>query len=235
MILMLFECLTSMKSVGHLIKKFLGSPHGEKFFSKDSDREMARSELSYKHRLNMMPVVSADGEEKPLLVVIKGTRIPYRTVIREWVTYLETPVINLLWGAVIATRQDNGDVDSANFHAWGGKFVSYLQDLLANWRKCVLIYDAYRAHISVQVLELFHAKQIIFYTFRAHISEKTQPLSTVAFAAFKSHLNRIAAEVTLADGNINIDIFSFTCILKEAYHCTFTKEVIIAGVLRTGL
>lgn len=53
----------------------------------------------------------------------------------------------------------------------------------------ILIYDGYKSHMSLQVLELFSQNKIIVYDLPAHTSGNPQPLDVVAFSVFKSSLN----------------------------------------------
>eukprot|EP00178_Gracilaria_changii_P018579 TRINITY_DN531_c0_g1_i1.p1 TRINITY_DN531_c0_g1~~TRINITY_DN531_c0_g1_i1.p1 ORF type:complete len:353 (+),score=29.71 TRINITY_DN531_c0_g1_i1:40-1059(+) len=130
-------------------------------FPRRGSRDMVMNDYHYKNRITMMPVVSAAGDCGPLLVVVKGSRIPYRTVLKNGVAIQEAPTVSLPRNAVIATRCDTGGVDSVNFKAWAQRFVAYVHSLTINGRKVLLVYDAYRAHLSLEVLELFHQNNII--------------------------------------------------------------------------
>ncbi len=69
-------------------------------------------------RSTMMPVVSAAGDAGPVLFVFKGKSLPYRRVARGGVIVTETFADYLPRGAVVASREDRGGVDSVNFFNW---------------------------------------------------------------------------------------------------------------------
>lgn len=86
------------------------------------------------------------------MVVLNCTRIPYGTVLCNGCKVQETPKVNLPPGAFIATRAETGGVNSVNIQSWAEKFVSYVIEFTSGGRKMLLIYDAFRAHISLGVL-----------------------------------------------------------------------------------
>lgn len=65
---------------------------------------------------------------------------------------------------------------SKKFRNWANKFVEFVADLTANNRKLLLIYDGYRAHLSLEVVEIFANNNIAMYALRAHTSGNTQPI-----------------------------------------------------------
>ena len=55
----------------------------------------------------------------------------------------------------------------------------------------LLIYDGYRGHLSLAVLELFERNNISFYVLRDHTPGKTQPLDAVLFSVFESRFQNL--------------------------------------------
>lgn len=49
-----------------------------------------RSGLVSTHRTTIMPLKSSAGDVVPVLYVLKGTQMPYRTVVRKGVEHVET-------------------------------------------------------------------------------------------------------------------------------------------------
>ena len=133
----------------------------------------------------MMPAVSASGECGPTLFVFKD-RIHYRNVLRNGVVYTETLTDYLSNNSVVASRDQLGGVDSVNFLSWEHQFVSHVKHFTSNGPKVLLIYDGYRAQMSLEVLQLFKQNGIIVYALPAHTSGKTQPLDLICFAIFKA-------------------------------------------------
>lgn len=56
----------------------------------------------------MMPVISAAGEAGRLLIIFKGTEIPYRDVLHNGNVRTETPPAYLPRRSVLATRAEEG-------------------------------------------------------------------------------------------------------------------------------
>ena len=128
--------------------------------------------FKYEDRVTMMPVISAAGEAGPPLFVIKEKRMAYRNVLRNGKTYIESPVSTLPRRSVLATGIEAGAVDSMNFLSWSDSFTEFTKDLRDEGRKVLLIYDGYRSHFSLQVLEEFYKNRVILYALPSHTSEK---------------------------------------------------------------
>ena len=111
--------------------------------------------FKYEDRVTMMPVISAASEAGPPLFVIKGKQMSYRNMLRNGKTYIESPESSLPRRSVLATRIEGGGVDSKNFLSWADSFIEFTKDLRAEGWKVLLIYDGYRSHLSLQVLEEF--------------------------------------------------------------------------------
>jgi len=97
-------------------------------------------------------------------------------------------------------RPELGSVDGTNFLEWAKVWIESNADIPKAGRSILLIYDPYRSHMSLAVLELFQKNNIIVYASPGHTSGKTQPLDVVIFGIFKSALRDIllsAVEVKL--------------------------------------
>ena len=199
-----------------------------------SGQDICMQEFKNVPRVTMLPVISADGQTGPPLFVFKGLRLPYRNVLCNGRVRTETPACNLPINSCLALRQENGGVDTVNFLHWAYSFVSFVGPLVANNRKVLLIYDGYRAHLSLDILELFYHNNIIVYALPAHTSGKLQPLDTVLFSVFKNSLNKACGRVSLVDQDKPLDIFDFCSLLREAYIDSFTVRNIRASFERAG-
>lgn len=156
-----------------------------------------------------MPCSSAPEETGPPLFVFKHHTLPWRRVLRKGATQVETYADFLPQGSVVAAREEGGGVDSANFLSWARHFVDSVRDLTAGGRKVLLIYDGYRSHMSLAVLEFFKTIGDIVYALPAHTSGKTQPLDLVSFALFKTKLDELLSSVASLWRLDVIDSFEF--------------------------
>ena len=169
------------------------------------------------------------------LFFIKGKRVPYRKVLRSGAVYSETPLCKLPRHSVLATRSEGGGVDRTNFIWCALRFVDYTKDLRLLGRKVLLIYDAYRSHISLEVLEVFLRNGIVVYALPAHSSGKTQPVDVVLFAAFKGALNNAVSNCSgFCDGR-TLDLFDLCSVMRKSYEVSFTRRNVMAGFRRAGL
>ena len=87
--------------------------------------------------------------------VFKGLRLPFRNVLCNGRVLTEASACNLSINSCLALGQESGGVDTVNFLHWAYSFVSFVGPLVANNRKVLITYDGYRAHLSLDVLELF--------------------------------------------------------------------------------
>lgn len=198
-----------------------------------TDIEMA--EFDYKHRVTMMPVVSAAGVTGPPLFVFSGTRVQYEVIEADGIRVPRPVTHRLPTSSCIATRDTLGGVDTRNFLSWAHEFVKFTWYLRQNRQKILLVFDGYRAHLSPPVLELFHANDIIVYALPSHTSGKLQPLDCAIFSAFKSALRSITADMVLMGDEKLLDQADLCSILRAAYNRAFTQDNIKAGFRNSGL
>lgn len=115
-----------------------------------------------------MPENNAAGECGPTLFIFKGQSMPYREVIRNGTARLQTYADILPPNSVLAFREDRGGVDSTSFNNWAVLFVESVRDLTARGRNVLLIFDAYRSHLSLQLLYYFRDNGAVVYALLAH-------------------------------------------------------------------
>ena len=101
---------------------------------------------------------------------------------------IETPLCNPPYGAIAVTREESGGIDTPRFPDWGYSFVEYFEPLTKTGRMVSLIYDGYRAHLSLAGLDVFHKNKILVYVLPSHTSRKTQTIDDVPFSVFKNRL-----------------------------------------------
>ena len=138
--------------------------------------------IGYDKRVTIMPVISVAGETGPCLFVYKGKSFPYRCYDENGQEKIDTIAHQLPRWAVVAMLAEGKGVDSNNFCEWTSSFVDYVSDPTTNDRKLLLIYDGYRSHMSLSVLQLFAENNIVVYALPAHTSGKIQPLYVLSFA-----------------------------------------------------
>ena len=122
-----------------------------------------------------------------------------------------------------------------NYLNCGFVFVESVKDLTANNRKLLLIYDAYRSHTTLNVLDLFHRNKIIVYALAAHTSRKTEPLDVVMFSPFKNALNESMNLACTRGKTDGLHVFEFCGMLSYAYRVSFSEKNIITAFKKSGI
>ena len=113
--------------------------------------------------------------------------------------------------------------------------MDYTKDLRLLGRKVLLLYNAHRSHISLEVLEVFLRNGIVVYALPAHSSGKAQPLDFVLFAAFMGALNNAVSSCSgFCDGR-TLDHFHLCSVMGKAYEVSFVRSNFMAGFRRARL
>eukprot|EP00171_Calliarthron_tuberculosum_P006015 IDg6015t1 len=206
-----------------------------RFLDRRGLQDLKIAEFRRTHRVTMLPAISAAGSVAPPLFVFKGKKIPYREVLLGGKAVVQTYADLLPRHSLLACREDRGSVDSVNFFNWAKVFVESVRDLTAGGCKVLLIYDAYRSHMSLNVLNLFRQNGIVVYALQAHTSGKTQPLDVVVFSAFKNALNESLNAAASSDCLDVYDTFDFCGMLSSAFRKYFTPENVISSFRRSGI
>jgi len=207
----------------------------KKYLTRNAVNDSRIAQFANTSRVTMMPAICADGSAHLPLFVFKGRCLPYREIERNGIKGLDTYQGRLPRNAIVCSRQENGGVNSEIFYSWATQFVKMAGDLTANNRKVLLIYDGYRSHMSLKVLNLFYANDIIAYALPAHTSGKTQPCDVVLFGCFKDELNKVMNSM-LSPGDVHVwDMLDFCSMLREAYERSFTPVNIRASFRRAGV
>jgi len=186
-------------------------------------------------RVTMMPVIFASGHVGNPLFVIRGTRVRYRVLSKDGKDYIESITDCLPRHSMITTREDLAGVDKHNFLRWAQAFVQEVKDLTTGGRKVLLIYDGYRSHMGLRVLETLDKGNVIAYALPSHTSGTTQPLDVSIFGPFKQHLSESVNRIFSPFRCVDYDIFDFLKLLHAAYLKAFTVLNVQSGFRRTGL
>lgn len=186
-------------------------------------------------RATVMAIMNARGDTGPPLFVFKGARPPYRQVVVNGRICTETYASHIPKGSVIAMRDGVGGVDSVNFLAWAKRFVEHVRPLTEKNRKVLLMFDAYRAPLSLAVLELFHENGAIVYAIPAHASGKTQPCYLVLFGRYKAELTRALTCTLRVDTVVQFDMYDYCKLMAHAYHEAFSRGDVRNSFERAGL
>eukprot|EP00171_Calliarthron_tuberculosum_P006070 IDg6070t1 len=216
-------------------REVAGAALRRRYMTRSGGGDLRLPDFASVHRSTMMPVISAAGEAGPVLFAFKGSTLPYREVVCGRDVVVETLADRLPRTAVVTTRAECGGVDSGNFYLWATHFVAFIAPLTAGGRKVLLLYDGYRAHMTLRVLELFDRHNIVAYALPAHTSGKTQPCDVVLFASYKAKLREALVSAVREGTADKIDVFEYCALMRAAYEEAFTSKVIKSSFLRAGV
>lgn len=126
--------------------------------------------------------ISSDGQYGSALFLFKHY-IPYLKTIENGTDKFETPANKLAKCSLLATKDSLGGLDSKTF--WKGQSTMYNgRNKIFGNGKCLLIYDGFCAHLSLQAVNRFAENDIIVYALPIYTSGTNQPLDLVLFFQF---------------------------------------------------
>ena len=93
----------------------------------------------------------------------------------------------------------------------------------------LLMYDAYRSHMTLRVLKHLLAHNIIVYGLLSHTSGRTQSCETGVFRNLKQAVNDAMFEVGRAPDAIPMNIYELCALLHYTYRCAFTTPNLMSA------
>lgn len=136
----------------------------------------------------------------------------------------------------MTTWKDVAAVEYAKFREWAVALIEDTKDLRANDRKLLLIYDGYRSHLSIHVLEKFRDAGMIAHALPAFTIGRTQPFDMGVFSPFKTHFGSLVVQCASGRAQKKVyDEFNVCKVLIQAYEISSTAFNIKAGFRRSGI
>lgn len=99
----------------------------------------------------------------------------------------------------------------------------------------LLIYDGYRSHMTLRVLQHLRDSNVIVYALPAHTSGKTQPCDTGIFGVFKQAMNDAMQKAADADRDEVINLFELCAMFRHACNTALTRVNIMYAFERAGV
>ena len=156
-------------------------------------------EASASHPTQGGQELSHDGDAGPTLYVFKGSGIPYRTVLKDVNSVVESVSDIMPRGALVTVRRHSAGVETTDVFEWAIRFVNHVRDLTANRRKVLLIYDGYRSHMSFKVLHFF--EQMGWSFMRYPIPHLETPIRWMSLCSTFTRMPSTRPFVTLSTGS----------------------------------
>ena len=228
----IWNCDESCATPGRAAK---GKQTSRVYVERAGAREAKIEHFLSTNMVTMLSAVNYADETVPLMLVFKGSRLPYRVVVQEGINTVQRYAGCLPRESIVSRRCEGGGVDIKIFLEWCEHFICNVRDLTRGGRKLLLILDGYRSHMSLAALEAFDFNNVIVYALPAHTSGKTQPFGCGIFLLFKGALKE-AINLAVAKDKINTwDTFAFCSMLRYAYKKAFTNGSIISAFCRSGI
>ena len=212
-----------------------GQTNLHRLLRRNTRSELRAPNFSYNSRVTLMPCISAGGDAGPPLFAFKGARLPYRVVIQNGVECTETLSTHLPQNSLVNMREVIAGVDGESFHQWAKVFTDYVSHLTENVRHVLLIYDAYRSHLSLRVLQQFEQHRVVVYALPSNTAQKTQPCDALLFAVFKNRLNHEIIAVSEIQNSPPLVVYDICKVLNVAYECAFIPTVIKSSFAKCGI
>lgn len=108
-------------------------------------------------------------------------------------------------------------VTAFSFYKLAEVFVQSISYLLQDGRKVLLLFDGYRSHMHLNVLEYLDKNGVVVYALPAHTSGKTQPCDTGVFRGLKREVSKAASEVGRIPAASPMNVYDFCSLLNYAY------------------
>eukprot|EP00171_Calliarthron_tuberculosum_P002640 IDg2640t1 len=209
-------------------KKVVGA-RSTRCYTKGADFEKNLS------RVTLLGCISAAGEAFLPMWIFKGKRLPFRfRQMPDGSQKAESAAHLLPPGSLHGTRPEVGGVDTKIFVSWCKHFVQRVEYLTREGKKVLLVYDGYRAHMSLECLQILKDGSVEVYVIPAHTSGVTQPLDVGVYSSFKNRINENLLAMTEATtGPLSLyDMCSAFC---AAYNNAFRRENIMSGFAKSAL
>ena len=131
-----------------------GSARTKRIVRRESSVDSCTPYFTYTNRITLMPVVNAAGEAGPCLFDFEGSQLPFRNIVVGDHIQTGTPTSDLPTQSVVRIEPGSPGVKNESFLSWAKCFTSYIAHLLRDGRKVLSIYDGYRSHLSLELIEL---------------------------------------------------------------------------------
>ena len=99
----------------------------------------------------------------------------------------------------------------------------------------LLLYDAYRSHMSLESLTILEEGGVIAFALPAHTSGTTQPLDAGLFQPFKNEINRVIDTISPVSDDAGLDIFDLCKVLKRSYEDVFIPYNMRKAFMKSGV
>ena len=178
-----------------------------------------RTQGTSEHISVLCCVNAAGGTVPPMVVFSKG--LPTLRGFHE-----QGPV-NASYAA-----SDSGFVNKDIYTQWFEKtFLKHASPA----RPLLLIQDGATAHISLELIEMAVANQVILLCLPAKLTHLLQPCDVVIYKRMRSEIAKVMQAVKMLRGDLWVTKSRFPTIFKEVFENTFTPSIVINSFRKCGI
>ncbi|PXF41180.1 hypothetical protein BWQ96_09096 [Gracilariopsis chorda] len=140
------------------------------------------------NRITFLAAAFANDDLGPPMFVFHGTQLFIRRISRSGGNEKCSECISELLPheSLVTARKDIASVDRANFMKCAALLLKQTEEKKSTG-KILLIYDGYRSHPDIPILEMLAKSNVIAYVLPANTSGTTQPLDIAIFQSLKYH------------------------------------------------
>ena len=133
-------------------------------------------------------------------------------------------------------KSPNGYMDGELFKAW---FQKIFLPKTAHLGTVMLILDGHTSHLTIDVIDLARANNVVMFCLPPHLTHLLQPLDVSVFKSLKTYFAAISHQVkllTLGTVNvINVNRTNFSAIFREAFDKSMVLTCIKNGFRKCGI
>ena len=130
------------------------------------------------------------------------------------------------------TASDSGFVNKDIYTQWFEKtFLKHASPA----RPLLLIQDGATAHVSLELIEMAMANQVILLCLPAKLTHLLQPCDVVIYKRMRSEIAKVMQAVKMLRGDLWVTKSRFPTIFKEVFENTFTPSIVINSFRKCGI
>lgn len=181
--------------------------------------------------LTVMGAVSAIGKEYRPAIIFQGMHARYCVANGSAQT-----LHAYLFEYCIYQRKTAG-VDSAIFLDWTKEFLREKEELRLGNEYMLLVYNGYKCHVQLNMLQLFRESRAIGIELPAHTSPMLQPVDVSVYSSFNSVSNKIIILLFLLSISKQsvLDCSDVVRVVSKRFSESFTFSNIQSGFIKTEL
>ena len=132
----------------------------------------------------------------------------------------------------VYAKSESGWVDSELFLSWMNKV--FLPHAAAQ-RPLLLIIDGHKSHMTLDLVDVARANDVILFCLPPHTTHALQPLDVSVFKSLKDNFYKSVRALSFVKKNFTVSKRDFASVVKGPFEKSFSMSNIKAGFAKTGI